>query len=154
MLIKVINTINTELKKLQPLVQVEVVYGNRAVPFAGPTPRVVWTFVSDTFTPTRHLGTNPHQVRSMESKVEAHIFHKSVDEVYFLVNDVIVAATRTVLQPSLLNVDGFLLDPGQNAQNGYGYKLSMVLDITIVEPPLKIAPITVVEPTITIEIPS
>lgn len=152
MLINVINNINTELRGLQPLVQVEIVYGNVAIPIAGPTPRVVWTFSGDTFSTTRHLGKNPHQVKSLEAGIEAHIFHKSPDEVYYLVNDVLVATHRTVLEPSILSAVGEWLDSGQNAQNGYGYKLSLILDITIVEPPLQVAPITLVDRNVTIEI--
>lgn len=150
MLINVINNINTELKALQPLVQVENVYGNRAVPFNAVTPRVVWTFTGDTYTPTRHLGTNPHQVKSLQAGIDAHIFHKTPDELYYLINDVFVAVHRTVLEPSVISCSGVWLDPGENTQNGYGYRMSLVLDITIVEPPRQEVTITTAEPTVTI----
>jgi len=144
MLPRIIDLINTELQaimksKQQPAIppaQIEKTYGNIAVENNGTTPRIVWTFGRDRFTPTKHLGVNPHQGKSMESEIYCHVFHKSPDDVYNLVND-IMAATRIVLcEPSIIGASGEMLDPGENSQNGYGYKLSMTIDVTILDPGL------------------
>lgn len=144
MLPRIIDLINTELQaimksKQQPAIppaQIEKTYGNVAVENNGTTPRIVWTFGRDRFTPTKHLGLNPHQGKSMESEIYCHVFHKSPDDVYNLVND-IVASTRIVLcEPSIISASGEMIDPGENSQNGYGYKLSMTIDVTILDPGL------------------
>ncbi len=144
MLPRIIDLINTELQaimksKQQPAIppaQIEKTYGNIAVENNGVTPRIVWTFGRDRFTPTKHLGVNPHQGKSMESEIYCHVFHKSPDDVYNLVNDIVAATRITLCEPSIISASGEMLDPGENSQNGYGYKLSMTVDVTILDPGL------------------
>lgn len=153
MLPRIIDVINTELKNIraangyEPPVQISTDYSGKSFEKLGPTPRLTWTFGKDRFTPTKHLGMNPHQGKSMESEVFAHCFHKSPDDVYNLVNDVVSATRIALCEPSIISITGEMLDPGENAQDGYGYKLSMVLDVTILDPGLKYQ--TVVNETLT-----
>lgn len=135
-MIHILNLINKELKQLQPSVQIETSYGNRGISFNGVTPRLIWSFTQDNFTATRHLGMNPHQIKSMEAGFKATIYHKSPEEIYGLINDLICAIHLVVLEPSIKNLTGHMADPGDNAQNGYGYELDIVIDTTIVEPKL------------------
>ncbi|RTK98737.1 MAG: hypothetical protein EKK57_11210 [Proteobacteria bacterium] len=153
MLPRIIGLINTTLQDILqskqqptiPLSQIEIVYGNRAIEFNSVTPRIIWTFGKDRFTPTKHLGVNPHQGKSMESEVYCHVFHKSPDDVYFLVNDIVAATRITLCEPSIISASGEMLDPGENSQNGYGYRLSLVLDVTILDPGLKYIQIKTVD---------
>lgn len=66
MLVRIIDLISTELQaimksKQQPAIppaQIEKTYGNISIENNGVTPRIVWSFGKDRFTPTKHLGAN------------------------------------------------------------------------------------------------
>lgn len=138
---------NRKANQYPPITQIETVYGNRAVEFNGHTPRLVWTFGRDRYTQTKHIGNNPHQGRSLEAEVFCHIFGNTPDDVYNLANDVISAVRQVVHDPGLLSASGELLDVGEISQNGYGYRLAMVIDVTSIDPGLPYVNIEHVAPT-------
>jgi hypothetical protein len=123
---------NEYLKDLQ----IASVYGKTEVERNGHTPRIVWTFGKDKFDVTSHIGANPHQGNSMESEINCHIFAKSPDDAYNIANDVVVATRVVVHAPGLLSASGEMMDPGEVAQNGYGYLLSMTVSLTVLDPGL------------------
>ena len=142
MIDRIINLIVTEFNEVRrknntPLIQTEIVYSKRSVDSNGVTPRVVWSFNGYNIAPTRHLGTNPHQGHSMEFQVVAHCYAKTPEDLLFLINDVLVATRIVLCEPSIRSASGDFLDPGEVAQNGYGSRLSMTLDINIFDPGLK-----------------
>lgn len=149
MIDRIINLIVTEFNQIRkengtPTIQTEIVYGKRSVDSNGVTPRVVWSFNGYNITPTRHIGTNPHQAHSMEFQVVAHCYAKSTEDLLFLINDVIVATRVVVCEPSIRGASGDFLDPGEVAQNGVASRLSMNLDINIFDPGLRYITVTTI----------
>jgi hypothetical protein len=122
--------------KEPPLLQIERRYGKRAVEFNGPTPRIVWTYATGKVTPTKHIGVNPHQGHSLSFDVVAHCFHKTEELVLNLVNDLLSATRITLCEPSLLNAEVDLIDPGEETVQTFAADLRMTIDVTILDPGL------------------
>ena len=142
MIDRVINLIVTRFNTVRaanktPTIQTEIVYGKRAVEFNGVTPRVVWTYSNFSVDTTTRIGTNPHQGHDMNFNVMCHCFARSVDELMFLINDVVAATRIALCAPSVKNVSGEILDPGENSQNGIAARLSMSLNMNIWDPGLE-----------------
>ncbi len=152
---RILNLINTELQVIRkanqydPPVQVEVVYGNRAIESTSVTPRIVWTFSGGNISPTKHLGVNPHQAKSIEADVTCHMFHKSPDDVLNLLNDVMVATRIVMCEPSIIKASFEFVDPGENYQNGFCILLNLTLDVTLIDPVTPYVTVNTVNPTAT-----
>lgn len=116
--------------------QIASIYGKSEVERNGHTPRIVWTFGTDTYTSTGHIGANPHQGHSIECEVDAHIFARSPEEAYNIANDILSGTRQVVHEPGLLSATGKMMDPGEVAQNGYGYILSLKVSLTVLDPGL------------------
>ena len=145
MINRVMSTIWTEFRTLQPGVQVEA--GKKELDVNSTTTRIVWFPVRDRFTDTAHPGRNPKQVKSMSSDIEIHIYAKTMDEIDDIKNDVIVAMTRVIYNPSILDLRGDYEDPGSDLQDGFGYVLLATLDLVIWERPLRTVKIqTIADP--------
>ena len=147
MLNRVMSTIWTEFKELQPGVQVEA--GKRQIAVNSISPRIVWFPVRDRFSDSKHPGRNPKQVKTIESDIEIHIFTKDFDTLDNIKNDVIVALTRVIYNPSILDLRGDYEDPGTELQDGVGYVLTLTLDLVIWERPLGVVKITTIADPVT-----
>lgn len=142
MISRIIDLIVTELNLIrkangEPPIQSDLVYGNRAVESTSVTPRIVWSYSSFNITPTKHIGTNPHQGSSMEADVVVHCFEKTPEKLFFLINDVMAATRIALCEPSVRRGSGQFLDPGEVSQNGFGASFTLTLDVTITDPGLR-----------------
>ena len=157
MVSEVIDLINTTLKGLAdyadngsslPIptprwtkLQINKVYGKKEVERVGHLPRLVWSFGSFKGTSTKHIGDNPHQGTSIEADVIAHIFCKSDNEIYYLMNDIVVSARKILHDPGL-KYTGDVIDTGDEATNGYGLELKITMDLKILDTGLPYRTIT------------
>ena len=147
MLNRVMSAIWTEFRKLQPNVQVES--GKKQISTNSINPRVVWFPVRDRFSDSKHPGRNPKQIKTRETDLEIHLFAKDFDTLDDLINDVTIALTRIIYNPSILDIRGDYEDPGSELQDGVAYVMTLTLDLVIWERPLGVVKITTIADPVT-----
>jgi hypothetical protein len=129
MLFRIVDRILTEFKKLQPGVQYD--YSRGELSTNGPTERIVWYIENDSFGPVKHLGENPRQTFSREANVAFQIFSKTTEGLDDYINDLLSAAQLVMNEDGVPEGNGATIDLGTESQNGYGYKLNMILSTTV-----------------------